>query len=215
MKINLNRILPHVSPLLKGALRSKQAQRAAQFAGVPQTPGRVVFLGDSITEWCAWEDWFPELATTNRGISGQAVCDIQARLDTAIVAPKAISLLIGTNDLHGLGRSREVDSIGEQMRVLVQTIRQMAPHAPLFINSVFPRSAHFRARIVQLNEHYRRIAQECGATYLDLWRVLAGADGAIRPELSMDGLHLSIEGYRAWVSVLRPHLMPDLVDRAE
>ena len=213
VKISLDRILPHVSPLLKGALRSMQAQREAQFASVPQTPARVVFLGDSITEWTAWEDWLPELATTNRGIGGEAVCDIQARLGTAIVAPTAISLLIGTNELHGLGRSREIDSIAEQMRALVQTIRQLAPHAPLFINSVVPRSPHFRARIVRLNDHYRRIAEQCGSTYVDLWSVLAGADGAIRPELSVDGLHLSIEGYRTWVSVLRPHLVPGLAAR--
>ena len=187
-------------------MRSTQAKREALFEGESPAPGRVVFLGDSITEWTAWDDWFPELATTNRGIGGQAICDVMARLDTAVVAPRAISLMIGTNDLHGLGNSSKVPEIAEQMRALVQRIRSMAPTAALLINSVTPRSAFFRDRIISLNEHYRRIADENGATFVDLWPALAGPDGAIRPELTADGLHLSHAGYGAWVEVLRPHL---------
>ena len=207
MNMHLDRILPLVSPLLRCALRPKQAQREAQFTAVPPAPGRVVFLGDSITEWTEWQDWFPELATINRGIGGQAICDVQARLQSALVKPKAVSLLIGTNDLHGLGKSSDVEKIAEQMSELVQSIRSMSPATSLFVNSVLPRSVHFRDRIVRLNEHYRRIAGEKEASYIDVWPALAGTNGAIRPELTVDGLHLSIEGYRAWVSVLRPHLI--------
>lgn len=141
--MNLDRILPLVAPLLRRALHAKQKAREAQFAAVPQVPGRVVFLGDSITEWTAWEDWFPELPTTNRGIGGHAVRDVMARLDTATVEPRAISLLIGTNDLHGLGASSEVAAIAAQMCELVDRIRRRAPSAPLFINGVTPRSTHF------------------------------------------------------------------------
>jgi len=204
--MNLDRILPHAAPLLRRMLRAGQAKREAQFGAIPPAPDRVIFLGDSITEWTAWEDWFPELRTTNRGIGGQSVSDVMARLDTAIVQPRAISLLIGTNDLHGLGRSTQTAEIARQMRDLVLAIRQQAPDAALIINSVMPRSAHFRDRIIALNAAYRQIADDCGATYMDLWPVLAGPDGAILPDLTADGLHLSNAGYRAWVNVLRPHL---------
>jgi lysophospholipase L1-like esterase len=173
---------------------------------VPRAHGRVTFLCDSITEWAAWEDWFPELRTTNRGIAGQAICDVQARLDSAIVEPKAVSLLIGTNDLHGLGKSTSVGQIAEQMQTLVHHIRVMAPSASLLINSILPRSAHFRDRIIGLNTHFQQIADKNGATYVDVWPALADAKGAIRPEMTVDGLHLSIAGYRAWTDVLRPNL---------
>lgn len=166
----------------------------------------MLFLGDSITEWTAWEDWFPELCTMNRGIAGQAICDVMARLDSAIVDPKAISLLIGTNDLHGLGRSSDVEQITEQMRALVLRIREMAPSAPLFVNSVLPRSRHFRDRIIRLNAGYQAIASESSLTYVDLWPFLANSDGIIKPEMTVDGLHLSVTGYKIWSDVLRPHL---------
>ncbi|WP_188773172.1 GDSL-type esterase/lipase family protein [Novosphingobium endophyticum] len=203
----MDRILPTVAPLLARVLKSRQALREAQFAAVPQTPGRVIFLGDSITEWTAWEDWFPELRTANRGIGGQAIRDVLARLDSAVVAPRAISLLIGTNDLHGLGKSMNVPEIAAHMDTLVRRIRELAPSAALFVNSVLPRSTHFRDRIVQLNKEYQRIAAGYDAVYVDAWSALAGEDGAIRSEFTTDGLHLSIEGYNAWVAVLRPHLV--------
>jgi lysophospholipase L1-like esterase len=177
-----------------------------RFAAVPRSPGRIVFLGDSITEYTAWEDWFPELRTSNRGIGGQAIRDVMARLDTAIVEPRAVSLLIGTNDLHGLGASRDVRQIAAQMRVLVERIREMAPSACLLVNSVMPRSVAFRDRIIELNHAYKAIADDGGSTFIDTWAVLAGPDGAIRPELSPDGIHLSSAGYEAWVGFLRPHL---------
>jgi lysophospholipase L1-like esterase len=207
MKVDLDRILPILAPLLRRALSSRQALRRTQFEAVLPVPGRVIFLGDSITEWAAWEDWFPELRTTNRGIGGQAICDVLVRLQSAVVEPKAVSLLIGTNDLHGLGESADIDQIANQMGTLVQRIRCMAPSTALFVNSILPRSTRFRDRIVRLNAHYQRIADEGGATYVDVWPALAGTDGAIRPALTTDGLHLSIAGYRAWTDVLRPHLV--------
>jgi lysophospholipase L1-like esterase len=206
--MNLDRILPLAAPLLRRALRSKQIQRERQFAAVPQTAGRVVFLGDSITEWTAWEDWFPELRTANRGIGGQTIGDVLARLDTALVAPRAVSLLIGTNDLHGLGRSSDIDDIAGQMDELVRRIRQLAPSAPLLITSILPRTKIFRDRIVELNRSYQRIAAEAGSTYIDAWSMMVGPNGAIRPEFTADGLHLSIAGYAAWVGLLRPQLAP-------
>jgi lysophospholipase L1-like esterase len=168
----------------------------------------VVFLGDSITEWTAWEDWFPDLRTVNRGIGGQTIGDVLARLDTALVEPRAISLLIGTNDLHGLGRSCDVRDIAEQMEELVGRIFQMAPSVRLLINSILPRSKVFHDRILDLNRSYLRIADETGSIYIDAWSKMVGRDGSIWPELTADGLHLSIAGYAAWVELLRPQLAP-------
>ena len=45
-----------------------------------------------------------------------------ARLDPRHgLASRADSLLIGTNDLHGLGRSTDIEDIAIQMRELVRT----------------------------------------------------------------------------------------------
>lgn len=177
--------------------------RATQFATLPLPTGRLVLLGDSITEGGLWDEWFPELRPVNRGIGGNTIGDLFGRLDTAIDNPVAIFLLIGTNDLS-LGHS--VGRVASDMRRLVAAIGDRAPDAPLFVQSVMPRRARFADRISELNNAYGNIATEAGAVYIDLWPSLADSDGGLRSEFTRDGLHLSGAGYAVWVDALRPYL---------
>lgn len=184
--------------------------RRSQFAELPTPPeGSVLFLGDSITEGGAWAEWFPELPTLNRGIGGDTVRGVRSRLDTAINRPSVISLLIGTNDIGGIGDTADPARIASETRELVHAIRAAAPDAPLVVTGVLPRSASFAERIRRLNASTRSFIEtgEAGpdATYLDLWPRLADGD-AIDPRYSHDRLHLSGAGYREWVAELRPHL---------
>ncbi len=187
-------------------MRRSIAMRASQFERLPRRAGRVVFLGDSITEGGLWEEWFPELAVLNRGIGGDSVGGVQARLGAAINDPTAVSLLIGTNDLGGMGLSRNVTRIATQVRELIVSIRELAPDATLLVNSVMPRTRSLATSILELNRRYSAIAAESGAKYVDLWPVLADRDGSMREELTLDHLHLNGAGYEAWVEVLRPLL---------
>jgi lysophospholipase L1-like esterase len=173
-----------------------------RFEGVPLPAAHVVFLGDSITEAGNWSEWFPRYPVLNRGISGDTLEGVRARLATAINSPAAISLLIGTNDLNGQGRTAKVAGIAAQFADLIAEIRALAPDTPLIVNGVMPRTRRFARRIHELNRRYAEIA---GNSYLDLWPALA--DGkALRKSYTDDGLHLSANGYRAWVDVLRPRL---------
>ena len=151
---------------------------------------------------------FPDLPTVNRGIGGETTTDLLERLDDAVVEPRAVSLLIGTNDLHGPRSGRDLHSIAERARHIVARIRHRAPEAPLLVNSVLPRTALFAPRIRQLNEDYRRIAADHDATYVDLWPAFADAADNLRRRYTRDNLHLTPEGYRVWADVLRPHLTP-------
>jgi lysophospholipase L1-like esterase len=128
------------------------------------------------------------------------------RLDSAIFEPRAVSLLIGTNDLSGLGRSHRVDDIADQMDEVLSRIRAMAPNAPLFVNGVMPRSKGLADQIEQLNVRYRELATKQGAVFIDLWPSFVGTDRSLRKDLTGDGTHLNGAGYRVWVDILRPHL---------
>jgi lysophospholipase L1-like esterase len=167
-----------------------------------------VFLGDSITEGGDWNEFFPELRTLNRGIGGDSVAGVRGRLAGALHQPVAISLLVGTNDLHGLGKTRDIDGIAEQFRDLVTNINLIVPTIPLFVNSVTPRTKSWVTKIEALNQRYASIAADAGATYIDLWPALADSEGQLRKEFTRDHLHLTEAGYQAWVEVLRPHLSP-------
>jgi lysophospholipase L1-like esterase len=182
--------------------------RRSQFEALPKVADAVVFLGDSITEGGVWDEWFRELLTLNRGIGGDTVGGVLDRLDSALYEPRAISLLIGTNDLTGMGRSFKVDDIADQMDTLLARIREIAPDVPLFLNGVMPRSKSLADDIAELNRRDEKLAGVYGATYLDLWPSLVGPDRALRKDVSRDGTHLNGNGYRIWVDILRPHLAP-------
>lgn len=205
-RLNLDRVLPYVAPVMRRGLRTHKARRRAQFQALSPSPGRVVFLGDSIVEGGMWEEWLPTLPTSNRGISGDTVGEVMARLDVSIASPRAIALMIGTNDLHGLGHSSDPQSIASQVRELVAALQDRAAGAPIILHSVTPRSSLFAERIRELNTRYRTIAEESGTSFVDLWPAFAETRGAIRSEFTLDGIHLSPAGYREWAAILRPVL---------
>lgn len=64
-------------------------------------PGRVVFMGDSITDGWKLEEYFPGKPYVNRGIGGQTTPQMLARMyaDVIELKPKAMVLLAGTNDI--------------------------------------------------------------------------------------------------------------------
>lgn len=182
----------------------------------PQRRGRGLRRGrPRITEGGLWHEWFPGLPLVNRGIGGNAVDDVLARVDTAVADPAAVFLLVGTNDLDVSGvmenlfsRNRTIDEIAGLMRQLVAAIRERAPYAQLFVQSVMPRQAELADLIQAVNSHYQRIAHDAGAAYIDLWPALADASGGLRPGYTLDDLHLTGAGYDAWVKALRPTSPP-------
>lgn len=194
-------------PLMRPSVARRGLQRLERFREEPPSQGRVVFLGDSISQRGEWAELFPNLPTLNRGIDGNTTEDVLARLDQAIDHPAAVSLLIGTNDLHSYPRRlKDPQGIVERLEEIVRRIRTDAPDAPLFVNSITPRTSYFAAKIQEINRGYREVAERNGATYVDLWPAMADEHGALIKAYTFDSLHLTPEGYRAWAGVLRPYL---------
>jgi lysophospholipase L1-like esterase len=166
-----------------------------------------VFLGDSIIQGGQWHDIFPDLRIANRGIGGDTTSDVLRRLDSTIQQPRAVCLLIGTNDLHGPRQGREIGGIAQRTDEIVRRIREKAPDAPILLHGVLPRTSYFTPRIRELNERYRATAGRYDATYVDLWPTFADTTGQMRKEFSRDSLHLVPAAYLKWAEVLRPHLV--------
>src|SRR5947209_5966483 len=72
----------------------------------PADPGRVVFMGDSITDAWKLAQSFPGKPYVNRGISGQTTPQMLVRMypDVIDLKPAAMIVLAGTNDVsHNTG----------------------------------------------------------------------------------------------------------------
>lgn len=176
--------------------------RRTQFDQLGPVRGAIVFLGDSITEQGVWDEWFPDVLVSNRGIGAEVIDELRARLDTALDQPRAVFVLIGTNDL---GNGYPVADVAARASLLLTEIIGRAGTSPVFVQSVMPRAATYAADVIALREEYRRLAEtHPQATFVDLVPALAASDGALRPDLTLDGIHLNGEGYREWVAILRP-----------
>lgn len=182
-----------------------QNPRRAQFEALLPAPGRIVFLGDSITEAGFWDEWFPGIGAINRGIGGEKTDEVLARLNTAINAPNAVFLLVGTNDISASVPTADIVS---NVTRIVQGIEHRAPGTPVVVQSIMPRGATYREEVLFVNGLLKKIVADAPAhvTYLDLWPALATPEGTLRPELTKDNLHLLPAAYRVWVDVLRPEI---------
>lgn len=169
--------------------------------------GGTVFLGDSITEQFPVEQAMAPRNVINRGIGGNMVRHLRTRLDTSVadLQPKEIYLKIGINDLWWGGGTPQ--TVAEEYEGLLREIRAAAPGAGLFVQSTLPtvgRGEEINAQVRELNESIRAMAPRYGATYIDLWPVMADEAGNLRSSFTRDGVHLTLAGNLAWLNVLLP-----------
>src|SRR6516162_5672242 len=88
--------------------------RQANAALAPPAAGenRVVFLGDSITDYWKLSDYFPGKPYINRGVDGQTTPEMLVRFRQDVIAlhPQVLVVLAGTNDIAGVtGRTVNED----------------------------------------------------------------------------------------------------------
>ncbi|MGN6408530.1 MAG: GDSL-type esterase/lipase family protein [Curtobacterium sp.] len=164
----------------------------------------VLFLGDSITEQGSWDAWLPDERTVNQGIGGDTTEGVLARLEAVVAEqPEVIVLLIGTNDFGNHRKS--VEHVVRGVESVLVTLRRELPGVRLLLVSILPRQAEYTAKIEEANRHLRQFVATCHAQYLDAWPALADGDH-LDERYTDDGLHLTEDGYRAYVAELVPAL---------
>jgi lysophospholipase L1-like esterase len=183
-------------------------ERLSLFAAMPAREGGTVFLGDSLTDRGEWAETFGDAAIRNRGVAGDTTRGVLARIDdVAGLKPARVFLQIGVNDL---GDGEAVPAVAERYAAIVVALRARAPQAKLHCESVFPvreslaPRAITGAKIRALNEAIARIAAENACAYVDVATALAGPDGGLEPRFTLDGMHLTGEGYAAWAKAIAP-----------
>lgn len=183
----------------------------------PPAPGenRVVFLGDSITDWWPLTEYFPQRPYVNRGISGQVTSQVLLRLrpDVIELQPKVVVILAGINDLAVNPGPNTVEEIERNLAAMAELAG--ANGLRVVLASVLPVSDYNRdqanqsivrtrplppAKIVTLNEWIKNYCVRQGLVYLDYHSAMVDRRGLLRAELSYDGLHPNENGY----AVMKP-----------
>lgn len=104
---------------------------------VPVTRRNIVMLGNSLTERGFWSEYFPDKRVLNRGIGGDRIVGMLARLDPIVGGqPRAIFIMAGVNDLVFTDISNE-DLLGQYERML-DIIADKSPRTKVYIQSALP-----------------------------------------------------------------------------
>lgn len=186
-----------------------QERRTRWAAEREQDRGAVVFLGDSITQ--GWNDRlataFPGMRIANRGISGDTTRGVLLRLqeDVLSLQPKAVVLLIGTNDLEEGARP---DVVEQNVRSILSALRNHDPRMPVVLCQVFPSSVKMKrpsALIKDVNARLLALVKyDPQVIPVDTYALWADAEGDAPIEEFPDLLHLNDAGYARWAAALRP-----------
>jgi lysophospholipase L1-like esterase len=174
---------------------------------------RVVFMGDSITD--SWDSpnnggFFPGRPYVNRGISGQTTPQmlIRFRRDVIELKPKVVVILAGTNDIAGNTGPTTLEAIEDNLKSMAElaaanrirvVFASVMPVSDYEIRDGKPLIQTVRRppeKILALNKWIQEFARANHHTYLDYFSAMVDANGFLKDELSNDGLHPNLEGYK-------------------
>jgi lysophospholipase L1-like esterase len=185
----------------------------------PADSNRVVFMGDSITDFWKLEEAFPGRPYVNRGISGQTTAQMLVRMypDVIDLKPRAMVLLAGINDV-----SRNTGpSTMEMIQHNIMAMTELAQHhgIKVVLCSLLPISdypfqrqsgtaprirmteGHPPGDILKLNAWLKDYAARVNAAYADYFTAFADESGWLKEPLSGDGLHPNAEGYKVMAPI--------------
>jgi lysophospholipase L1-like esterase len=172
--------------------------------------GRVVFLGDSITDGWKLPQSFPGRPYVNRGISGQTTPQMLVRMfpDAIKLQPAAMILLAGTNDVARNTGPATLAQIADNVQAITELAQ--AHGIKVILCSVLPVSDYTArkqidkrppADILKLNEWLRTYAAKANAVYADYFKATVDEKGLLRDGISGDGLHPNTQGYELMAPV--------------
>ncbi len=168
----------------------------------PYGESRVVFLGDSITEFWPLAASFPGRPYVNRGISGQTTPQILLRFRQDVIAlkPRVVVILAGTNDIAENTGPTTLAAIEDNLISMVDLAKQngirvvLSSLVPAFQFPWRPELAPVE-KIRGLNDWIKDYAAKEGLIFLDYYSAMANEKRGLRAELSEDGVHPNKTGY--------------------
>lgn len=189
----------------------------ARLGSVQPGERRVVFFGDSITDFWQLDRFFPARGYINRGISGQTTAQMVARFreDVLSLSPQVVVILAGTNDIAGntgpmtpqqtQANYAAMGNLAKEQGVQVVFSSVMPVHA--YTSSAFG-MLHSRPpeKILELNAWLKEYCEQNGLIYLDYYAAMVDKRGFLRRELAEDGLHPNAAGYQVMTSLAQAAL---------
>jgi len=170
----------------------------------PHSFPRIVFMGDSITEF--WKilrpNFFNNPNYINRGISGQTTRELLVRFqqDVLDLKPTVVVLLAGINDIAQ--NSGYINTEETYENIVQMAMLSLKNNATVVLSSVTPaiefpwrKNIDPVTKILEINTLLRLFAVKNNLTYVDYYTDLVDENKKLKAIYSNDGVHPNEVGY--------------------
>ena len=156
----------------------------------------IVFMGDSITEGGRFESVIE--GSKNVGIGGDRIYSTEDLIPCVVkYEPSKIYLLIGINSLYYYS----VEECKAQYEHLISLMVASFPNTQITLETVLP-TLVFNPKISEFNVFVKETAYRYNLSVLDLYSMYEVND-RLPEDITLDGLHLTTEGYNVWYEALK------------
>lgn len=176
---------------------------------------RIVFIGDSITEF--WERYdsmfFSQNTYINRGISSQTTSQILERFQNDVIdlQPKSVIILAGINDIAENNGPISTEEIMNNIVSMVE--KSLKNKIEVLLCSVLPANNFYWnpkiqpiEKILQLNQMIKACSLAKQIKYVDYYTQMVDEYLGLDKKYTDDGVHPNLEGYLKMKSILEFHL---------
>jgi len=183
----------------------------------------IMFLGDSITDLINSDDdgggnpggkkafakYFDGVKIANFGISGDTTQGVLWRLQNGESKghkPKAVMIMIGTNNTGGASGSEIAEGIG----AIVLQLRKDFPNAKIMLMAIFPRGSGpndvNRKKVEEANKIIAKLDDKKHVFFTDINAKFLNPNGSLIGFRTTDNLHPVEQGFDIWASSVAPTL---------
>ena len=164
----------------------------------------VVFFGDSLTYYGNFSSAFPDKVVCNLGLRGDTIQGMIDRVEQVkMLNPQVGYLMAGINDVANC----TMDEFSSLYNMLLIRILNEIPGTKIIVQSLLPVNdidfsiSCTNSQIKNCNEVISELASFFKSNYLDLFSLYV-ENGELSQRVTIDGLHLKIEGYKKWYDLL-------------
>ncbi len=183
-------------------------------------PGQIVFAGSSLMEMFPIGKLLSEhndqTVIYNRGIGGFVSRELLDAMDVCILdlKPARLFINIGTNDLSD--SNMPISRLMENYDRILTAVETRLPRTEIYLMAYYP--VNYEAaveglkeclkirnneKIAAANAEVQKLAERHGQKYMDVNANLKDAQGRLKAEYTIEGMHINEDGYRS----IYPELM--------
>ena len=176
---------------------------------------RIVFIGDSITEFWKQKDsiFFNQNNYINRGISSQTSVHVLERFDNDVISlkPKSVIILVGINDIAENFGPISLEEIMVNITLMVE--KSLKNNIEVLLCSILPANSFYWNPKIQPIEKIKQLNQMIEAycilkqlDFVDYYTEMVDENLSLDKKYTDDGVHPNLEGYLKMKAILETHI---------